>query len=369
MAESYLAPPPGFFICEELDARGWSQRDLAFVLGCSEQAISPILLGKRGISPDMAKILGDAFDVAPEFFLNLQKTYDLQRAKTPDPEVSKRARMQDVYPVREMINRGWLEKTSANVLEEQLCRFFKVKDSQSIPHFAHAAMKTHYDQTPPPQLVWMFRVRQIAEALPVPRFSAKALRASLEKLKLLMGDPEESRHVSRILAECGVRFVIVEPLPGSKIDGVAFWIGDSPVISMSLRFDRIDNFWFVLRHEIEHILRGHGKTKECLDVDLVASYGSATTEEEVIANEAAQVFGVSEEELSGFLARNYPLLSEEAFCSFSESLGIHAGIAVGRVQRHLNKFTLLRHLLVKIREHVCSSAITDGWGKLVQLDL
>src|SRR5580704_1070892 len=122
MTDVDLVPTPGSFIREELQARGWSQRDLAFVLGCSEQTINPMLSGKRGISPDMAKALGDAFDVAPEFFLNLQKAYDLQQAKMPDPDVSKRARLQDHYPVREMIKRGWLEKTSANLLEEQLCR-------------------------------------------------------------------------------------------------------------------------------------------------------------------------------------------------------------------------------------------------------
>ncbi|MFX8692489.1 hypothetical protein ABTM44_18400, partial [Acinetobacter baumannii] len=71
--------------------------------------------------------------------------------------------------------------------------------------------------------------------------------------------PEETRNVPRLLQEAGVRFVIVEGLPGSKIDGVCFWLDDkSPVIGMSLRFDRIDNFWFVLRHECAHVLHGHG---------------------------------------------------------------------------------------------------------------
>ena len=48
-----------------------------------------------------------------------------------------------------------------------------------------------------------------------------------------------------------------EALPSSKIDGVCLWLDQhSPVIGMSLRFDRIDNFWFVLGHEIEHALKG-----------------------------------------------------------------------------------------------------------------
>jgi HTH-type transcriptional regulator/antitoxin HigA len=70
------APHPGFYIKEELDERGWSQRDLAYVLGCPDQAINMIVSGKRGITPEMAKALAAAFDVSPDLFLNLQKAHD-----------------------------------------------------------------------------------------------------------------------------------------------------------------------------------------------------------------------------------------------------------------------------------------------------
>ena len=66
--------------------------------------------------------------------------------------------------------------------------------------------------------------------------------------------------MGHILAESGVRFVIVEALPQAKIDGVCFWLDkQAPVIGLSMRYNRIDNFWFVLRHEIEHVLKGHGR--------------------------------------------------------------------------------------------------------------
>ncbi len=87
---------PGVFIKEEMEERGWSQRDLAFILGCSEQVINPILNGKRGISPEMAKALGEAFDVPAEFFANLQQAYDLAQARTPDPSVALRRKMQTI---------------------------------------------------------------------------------------------------------------------------------------------------------------------------------------------------------------------------------------------------------------------------------
>ena len=100
-------PPPGYFIRQELEAREWSQRDLAYILDCPEQTVNMIISGKRGISPEMAKALGEAFDVPPEFFANLQNAYALAKAREPDPGVKRRARLQDCYPVREMIKRGW----------------------------------------------------------------------------------------------------------------------------------------------------------------------------------------------------------------------------------------------------------------------
>src|SRR6266478_6273205 len=148
---------PGYYIKEEMEEREWSQRDLAFILGCSEQAINPILNGKRGISPEMAKALGDAFDVPAEFFANLQQAYDLAHARRPDPSVAARRQMQTAYPIREMIKRGWIEQTDAAMLTTQLVRFFEVPNQDAIPYFAHAAKKSSYEERdiPPTQLAWL----------------------------------------------------------------------------------------------------------------------------------------------------------------------------------------------------------------------
>jgi HTH-type transcriptional regulator/antitoxin HigA len=268
-----LVDPPGEFIKQELDARGWSQRDLAYVLGMTEQQLNPILSGKRAITPDMARLLGDAFDVPAEFFANLQKQFDLSRAKEPDPAIRIRALLQSVYPVREMIRRGWIEESDASLLELQIVRFFEVSSLSEVPKFggsnnipAFAAKRTHYDEDPPPQIAWLFRVRQIARQMTVPVYSESKLRAVLSRLRRLIVDPEDVAQVPGILAECGVRFVVVEWLPGMKVDGVCTWLDDnSPVIGLTTLYDRLDNFWFAVRHEIEHVLRKHGKIRAILD--------------------------------------------------------------------------------------------------------
>lgn len=368
-------PHPGYFIKEELEARDWSQRDLAYILGTPEQAVNMIISGKRGISPEMAKSLGDAFKVSPELFANLQTAYDMSKARAPDPGVSKRARLQTAYPIREMIKRGWLQDTDAAMLERQMARFFEVSNLNEIPHLemAHAAKKTYYDDnTPPAQLAWLFRVRQISKEMVVAKYSEKLLREALNRLKAMLIEPEEARHVPRILAECGIRFVIVESLPGAKIDGVCLWLDrQSPVIGMSIRHDRIDNFWFVLRHEIEHVLRKHGQTVAILD-DLDGAkggQGSDLPEEEQQANTAASDFLIERDEIESFIARKAPFFAERDIIGFARRLQVHPGIVVGQVQKRTDRWDLLRRHLVKIRSHLVSGSMVDGWGQIAPVTI
>ena len=364
---------PGYYIKEEMEARDWNQRDLAFVLGVPDQAVNMILTGKRGISSEMAKSLGNAFDVSPEFFSNLQRSYDMSRAQEADPGIVIRGKMQSVFPVREMINRNWIQSSDPALLESQLANFFQVSSAGEIPYLAHAALKkqSHYEtrEMHPQQLAWLFRVRQIARSVRVPKYSESALRRALEEFRPILLDPMESRHVSRLLSACGVRFILVESLPHADIDGVCFWIDDSPVIGMSLRRDTVGNFWFVLLHEIEHILRGHGKSEEIIDVDLSGADGSTVAgelpEEERQANLAAANFCVPTDKLDSFLARKHPYYYEKDVVAFAQLHGRHVGLVVGQMQRRLNDYKYLHRHLAKIRTHVLSGALADGWGQQI----
>jgi HTH-type transcriptional regulator / antitoxin HigA len=359
---------PGHYIKEEMETRGWIQRDLAFVLGVPEQSLTAIMSGRRGISSDMAKALGAAFDVPAEFFANLQQAYDLAHASDPEIGVAVRAQLQARFPVREMIKRKWIEPADPKLLEHQLVQFFEVSESDEIPYMPHAAKRSPYvdREIPPAQLAWLFRVRHIARSISVPQYSATRLRSALRELLYLLYAPEEARHVPRILMECGVRLVFVEKLPGAKIDGVCFWLNDaSPVIGMSLRHDRIDNFWFVLRHEIEHILREHGRDAEVLD-DLdgpMGGTGDSVPEEERVANIAAADFCTPRDKLQSFMARKHPFYYEKDVLAFSKRMNRHPGLIVGQMRKALDRWDYLTRRLVKIRKFVLPGAITDGWGQ------
>lgn len=373
---STAVPFPGHFIKEELDARGWNQRDLAYILGCPEQSVTMILSGKRGISPEMAKALAKAFDIEPEVFINLQRAYDLSQARDPDPGVQRRAWLQ-TYPIREMIRRGWLENTEPEMLEMQMARFFEKQKAEDIQHLAHAAYKgpakAKDDSPSPSQLAWFYRVRQIARTLAVPKYSEALMQDGLKRLHQLVVDPEELRYVPTILAQCGVRFVLVESLPSSKVDGVTTWIDHSPVIGLSLRHDRIDNFWFVLIHEIEHVLNRHGQRGEIrLDSELEGERASVTTEvseEERVANSAAANFCFPDTELSNFITRTRFFTSEKDILGFAKRMQVHPGIVVGRFQYRTSRYDFLRKYQVKIRQFLVRTANVDGWGQVAQVAL
>jgi HTH-type transcriptional regulator/antitoxin HigA len=368
---------PGTFVLEELDARGWSQVDLAFILGMKPQQLSPILNGKRDITPDMAGLLGDAFDMPAEFFANLQKFYDLHKAKPVDPGVKARATWQSIYPVREMILRGWIEDTEKDtaLLDLQMLRFFdrnRIEDvpfvGSEAPLFKYAAKKTDYSGTTPVQYAWLSRVKKIAETIQCPLYSEAALRSALTSIRAHMLDPEDFGEIPWILHKCGVRFVVVEALARSKIDGVCVWLGGQPAIGITMRLDRIDNFCFVLRHEIEHVLRKHGLTETFTPVDEFDGDPSILTDipmEECHANEAASEFCVPQEKVASFVARKSPFISEQDVWRFAARVEIHPAVVIGQIQRHTKNYAWLRKYQTSVKKHLSEWKYIDGWNVTV----
>ena len=350
---------------------------LAIVLDIGETSVNKLIADKQAITPELALALEEVFKVAADAFLDIQKRYELAKARIashPDPGRNVRAYLFGDLPIGEMIRRGWLAAENVRDkkgVEKALLKFFSAKTLEDIEVLPHAAKKTMTNVPPTPtQLAWLYRVRQITSEMIVAPYSASAVRDALKKLSALLSAPEEARKVPRILAECGIRYVIVESLPAAKIDGVCFWLNDSPVIGMSMRYDRIDNFWFVLRHELEHVLRLHGRAAAVAVIDAElegerAGTGANVPEEERVANEAAADFCVPTQSMNAFIARKDPLFSERDILGFARTLNVHPGLAAGQLHSKTGRYELFRHHLVKIRAAVAPSAIVDGWGNVV----
>ena len=227
--------PPGEFIREEIEERGWTQEDLAEILGRPLRLVNEIIMGKRGITPETANGIAAAFGTSPQFWMNLESMYRLSQARTRDTNsVERRARLYSLGPIKEMIKRHWLEPSeNINILEQHFMEFIRADTLDIAPTFyAHAARKsTPYHTETPAQTVWLYRTRQIAELMTVSSYSPNHYSALVEELRNLTSDPEETRRAARLLADAGIRLLVVEPFRGSRLMGPA---SGSPTMSQWL---------------------------------------------------------------------------------------------------------------------------------------
>jgi HTH-type transcriptional regulator/antitoxin HigA len=365
---------PGELIKDEIEARGWSQIELAEVLGRPGRLVSELIAGKRAITPETAKGLGQAFGTGAQFWLNMESSYQLSKVKGDSSNaVARRAKLYEMAPVKEMTRRSWIQPTdNIDVLEKSVCSFYgKPSLDAPMPQLAHAARKaSSYEELTAPEAAWLCRVRQLAEAMEVKTFSEMAFASALGQLKTMLRDADTVRQVPTVLARAGVRFLIVETLPSTRIDGVCLWLNpDSPVIALSLRYDRIDAFWHTLLHECAHVKHKDGLTSDIVDFDLVgdeADSSVAKPEAELKADEFASGFSIPRSELDGFIARVRPLFSKTRIQAFAAKLNVHPGLVVGQLQhRKMIPFSHSREMLARIRPILTEVALTDGFGSIL----
>lgn len=359
--------PPGEFIKDELEARGWTQLDLAQIMGRDPVQVSLIVNGKQALTPETATQLGDAFGTGGQFWMNLETAYRMSQVEPKESPVARRAVLYAQFPVREMVKRGWVEYSdNIEVLEKRFCDFFEISSLDEAPRLAHAARKSTSGPVTTPQTAWMFRVKQIAKAVWASAFSARSLNQCFAALSLMRKNREDVRRVPQVLADHGIRLVIVEPLPGTRIDGVTVWLDKkSPVIALSFRFDRIDWFWHTLSHEMFHVKKGDGMREPILDTDLVGENEASQSETERAIDAEACNFLVTSRDLNRFIARTGPYYSKYKISLFAERINVHPGIIVGQLQhRKEMSYSYNREMLPKVFGIISLSALTDGWGNV-----
>jgi HTH-type transcriptional regulator/antitoxin HigA len=362
--------PPGEFIKDELEARHWTQEDLAWVMARDLRVVNEIITGRRSITPDTARGLGEALETSAQYWMNLQAAFQLAQGESQSEAVPRRSKLYEKAPVRLLVKRNWIEASSnIDVLEQRVCTFFELKDLSEEPKLVHASRKsTAYAESTPIQWAWLYRAVHLATAIDAKKYTPAKMDDVLDRLRLLLPNPQDIRMIPKMLSESGIRFMVIEPLPQSKIDGVTFWVNDSPVIALSLRYDRIDYFWHTLAHELAgHVKHGDGRNAPAIiDLDLPGQHGNIDRPPyEIEADRSAVSFLVPQDELDSFVARVSPLYTPARIIGFANKIHVHPGIVVGQLQHpsrgELN-YSQHRDMLVKVRDIITSAALTDGWG-------
>lgn len=362
--------PPGDYIKEEMEARGWAQQDLADTLGKTVAAVNELISGKRAVTAETAQLLEQAFEgIDAATWLRLEATWQAYRLPpAKDDRVALRAKLREKVPLREMLRRGWIEPGDEQSLERSVAGFLEIDSLDDEPAWAkaYAARKsTSYDDSASAgELAWVARARQLARATQARAFDPNAKNRLLADIRALARNPEDARSLPRLLADYGIRLVIVEKLSRTRVDGACFWIDpNSPVIVLSLRYDRMDYFWFTLLHELGHLFEDNAG--DChIESDLVGGdRKSEKPEREVAADYFAESALVDQTKLNDFIVRNGPIYNVMNIRGFARLQDIHPGIVVGQLQ-HRGEIDWSQHraFLEKIRDVVTRSALTDGHG-------
>ena len=287
-----------------------------------------------------------------------------------DPgEIVKRVKLFEAAPIRDMQRRGWIPETKEiGGLESELKQFFETDEIDDDMGFPVATRRTiKLPRLNKAERAWCFRARHLAKAVHTEVFRESWLETTERELRRLAAYPKEATKVSEILIASGIRFVVVEPLPRARIDGATFWLDEStPVIAMSLRFDRIDSFWFTLMHELSHVRHADALSVDTdLEEGMKASGEKPEDESEKRANAESSASLLPPDELDSFIRRVGPLYSKPRIIQFAHRMKIHPGIIVGQLHHKAEIGpSSNREMLAKIRHAVVETALTDGWGRI-----
>lgn len=355
------------FLAEQLEQKGWAGADVCAMLGGVPKSVaSKIINGRQAPTLHQMSLLAKMFDVSISEIVLMRQADERHSLERGENAQDKQMLVIDIFktvPVSEMLKRRWASVNDRTDPDE-IIRVFgpMLQQYRQQNGLAHKSGDIQSSFTPT-QSAWLFQVRRLAERMSAPDFNHNALEASLDEVRKIMLEGKNFKRLFSLLSSLGIRIVFVE-CQRSKIDGVCTWLDPkSPVIGMSLRFDRDDNFWFVLRHEIEHILQGYSE-QSTLDENL-GSNTIGLLKKELSANKAASAFCAPQELVEDFIGKSGGRLREAEVAMFANQNKLLAGAFAGQIQHRLNRYNILRNLLKPIRESIISEApMVDGWGRI-----
>jgi HTH-type transcriptional regulator/antitoxin HigA len=186
--------------------------------------------------------------------------------------------------------------------------------------------------------IWQARARAQAEYLCLaeerPAFTALT-KDHLRQLAILSVDPQVVRQLPSILAELGIILVYVCALPGMSTDGAVFHLSTGhPVIAMSLRFPRLDYFWFTLLHELAHLVLHADQLKEPMFFDVEISEERDRIEK--TANRLAKDSIVDRESWRN-CAPKYDT-SDKAVHTYAAEQGVHPSLIAGLLRKESGNY-------------------------------
>lgn len=332
-------PDPVEAIKFRMEQAGLKQKDLIPALG-TKSKVSEVLSGSRNLSLTMIRKLVQQLGIPAEVLLQEPGS------KLNDGEYFALGKK---FPLREMFKRGWLEgiatfEEAREQSEDVLAAFAKaVGNPSKHPVFNRQFVRCGSNVDKAALSAWQIRVMSLAAREAIPIYQKGTVDAKfLEQVAKLSYFDDGPRLAREFLRKSGIHMIVERHLPKTYLDGAAMRSCDtSRIVALTLRYDRLDNFWFVLLHELAHISLhiDTGLSASVFDDLDVVSTDSIENEADALAR--VSLIPDSDWRASGLQKK----ASDRGIMEFAESLRIHPAIPAGRIRRERNDYKKFSQLV------------------------
>ncbi|MGB2799714.1 MAG: XRE family transcriptional regulator [Dehalococcoidia bacterium] len=329
-------------------AHGLSQRDLAELAGLKEQQIQRYEAAEYA-SANLRRLS----EIAEALKLNITEIAELKTKPSTTATVSAGGLEWSKFPVKEMYRRQWFEDFSGSWSEALEVADTLVGDFvKSV--IRRPAIALHRKQVRAGSIVddyallaWECRILYLARKAELGRrYEAGSIDAQwIAELAKESRKDNGPLCAKGKLAEAGIALVVERHLANTHLDGAALLHDKGPVIGLTLRYDRLDNFWFVLFHELFHIIKHLRRSKlEGIfdDFDSIST-DRLTIRLEDEANSLAGEALIPEEVWDCALARY--VRTPEAVIEMAEKIGVSPAIVAGRIRHEATNYIILNDLV------------------------
>lgn len=339
-------PDPLEAIRFRMEQQDLKQSALAPFMG-SRSKVSEVLSGKRPLTLSMIRALHSQLGIPAQTLLH-------------EPRLSEEAEAESIqwhkFPLKEMIARKWIVGSHRNDDPKRLLvpffarvgspneigALFKktrtARSSRAVNHYALAA--------------WTARVvNRAIEETPTAEYKPNSvnLKFMMEVARLSWSETGP-RLAGEFLREHGIPLIIEPHLSRSHLDGAAIMYGiDRPIIGLTIRHDRLDNFWYCLMHELAHVALhyGRGFTHFFDNLDIRESSDPQEQEADRLAGRAL----IPDEEWNKSPAKS--LRSPEAAQHLAKRLRINPAIVAGRMRHESRTYKILGQMIGQGRVRSC----------------
>ncbi len=328
-----------------MDQMQLTRKELIPYIG-SISKVSEVLSRKRPLSLPMIRRLNQGLGIPADILIEDVETDSSLVDQEPEMDFTR-------FPLKEMLERGCFGDFEGNVQRlkdyaEDLVRKFMqdLLPKRMEPAFLRAPLHQRGDRQADEMAILAWRMcvlRKAREVISTREYKHGTITPEwLRELAKLSAFDEGPKLAKEHLARHGITLVIEKHFKRTFLDGAAMLDNDRPIVALTLRHDRVDNFWFALLHELAHVAK-HLKPETPVFIDDLDRTNLQTVEGE--ADAMAQEALIPNKSWSAAKVRQ--TLASEDVIAYADEIGVHPAIVAGRLRHEEKNFRLLSHLIGK----------------------